>query len=383
MIRFALRRLGEAAIVVFCVFTVSFVIMRASPGSPFDADKEQPPLVVATQAEVTGMAAPVPSPLTGTLLEWKVSGGAEVHRGDVIALFSAEGREVEVRADADYGVFRTVRRLGENVDEGQALLYRKTSLASQYLTTLWHYARLDFGTTFDSRGERTVMENIRETLPVSAELGLYALFIAVLFGVTSGLVAGLEQNTWVDYSVMSVAMVGISVPSIVLGPLFILVFVMHLQWLPPYGGWEPGLFADWGRKILPALTLGLGYAAYFARLTRGGMLEVVRQDWIRTARAKGLSERLIVTRHAIRGALLPVITYLGPAIASLMVGSVVVERVFNVPGISKYFIESAINRDYPMVMGVVVLYSVFLTVFNLLVDIAYAYLDPRVRYADR
>jgi len=177
---------------------------------------------------------------------------------------------------------------------------------------------------------------------------------------------------------MSFSMLGISIPSIVLGPVLIFVFIIWLQWLPAHGGWESGLWTGWGQKILPSLTLGLAYAGVFARLTRGGMLDVVRQDFIRTARAKGLSNGTIIWRHAFRGAIVPSVTFLGPAVAHLLVGSVVVETVFNVPGISKYFVESALNRDYPMVMGVVVLYSTLLVLFNLLVDFAYAFLDPRV-----
>lgn len=380
MIPWLLRRLVSAAVVVFCVFTASFAIMRWSPGSPFDLDKQLAPAVVVNQARVMGMAEPVPSPVAGTLVEVTRRNGEEVDAGQVYAVLSSEDSRVEVKADAAFTLFRCVRTAGEPVRVGDAIVYRKTSLGTQYVRTLWSYLHLDFGVTFDSRGERTVLENLRETLPVSMELGLYALVIALCLGVGAGLLAGLRHNTWVDHSVMSAAMVGISVPSLVLGPLLILVFVMKLKWLPSFGGWEAGLFTGWGQKLLPALTLGLVYAAYFARLTRGGMLEVVRQDWIRTARAKGLSEWLVVRRHALRGAILPAVTFLGPAVASLLVGSVVVESVFNVPGVSKYFVSSAINRDYPMVMGVVVLYSMLLVVFNLLVDIAYAYLDPRVRH---
>ncbi len=379
MIRYILRRLLGSVVVVFCVFSISFVIMRASPGSPFDSDKELPPAVVAGQARTTGMARPVPSPATGILVEVLAEKNEAVAAGDAYAVMEVDGERQNVVAAEDFVLFRNVRRKAERVEQGRPIVYATTSMWHQYLTTLESYSRFDFGVTFDSHGQRTVLENIEETLPVSIELGMYALFIALLFGVTSGLVAGLRQNTWVDHTVMSTAMLGISLPSIVLGPLLILIFIMNLKWLPAYGGWEP-FGGGWEQKILPAFTLGLVYAAYFARLTRGGMLEVIRQDWIRTARAKGMSERIIVWRHALKGAILPAVTFLGPAIAHLMVGSVVVEKVFAIPGVSKYFVDSAINRDYPMVMGVVVIYSVFLVLFNLLVDIAYAYLDPRVKY---
>jgi oligopeptide transport system permease protein len=379
MIAYILRRLLGAAFVVFCVFSISFIIMRLAPGSPFDQDRQLPPQVVANQAQVTGMARAVPSP-AGVLHTLHVKRGDAVSAGQTFAIITVDGRQQPLKADQPFTVFRIVRKVGDGIEQGRPILYAETHLWTQYWTTLTHYMRLDFGVTFDSKGQRTVWENIRETLPVSAELGLYALFIALFLGVTSGLLAGMKQNTWVDHSVMSAAMIGISVPSIVLGPVFILVFIMELQWLPAHGGWESGLFTGWGQKILPAITLGLAYGAYFARLTRGGMLEVVRQDWIRTARAKGLSESRIVFRHALKGAILPAVTFLGPALAHLLVGSVIVEMIFSIPGISKYFVVSAINRDYPMVMGVVVLYSSFLVLFNLLVDIAYAYLDPRVQY---
>ncbi len=380
MLRYIFRRLLGAVVVIFCVFTLSFLIMRLSPGSPFDEEKELPPAVVSSQAETTGMAAPIASPLTGMVTSIPVEKHQDVEEGDVIALIEVDGAVEEVRATESFTVFRVIRKRSEQVDAGRPLMFAKTPVWMQFVTTLKSYAQLDFGATFDSRGQRTVLENVKETLPVSMELGLYALIIALVFGIGSGLIAGLKQNTWIDYTVMSLAMTGISIPSIVLGPLLILVFIMQTEWFPSYGGWDVGLFTGMDKKILPALALGLGYAAYFARLTRGGMLEVVRQDWMRTAKAKGLSSALIVRRHALKAALLPVVTFLGPAMARLMVGSVVVEKVFSIPGVSKYFVDSAINRDYPMVMGVVVIFSVFLVVMNLLVDIAYAYLDPRVKY---
>jgi oligopeptide transport system permease protein len=380
VIAYILRRLLGAVIVVFCVFSISFLIMRMSPGSPFDQEKEIPPTVVSNQAETTGMAEPIPLAESGKVLELRAEKNADIDEGQVYAVLEVGDKRVEIKAPQSFKVFRVVRKMGEAVGPKSPIVYAHTGLAKQYLTTLSSYARFDFGVTFDSNGQRTVKENIVETLPVSMELGFYALVIALLLGITSGLLAGLRHNTWVDYSVMSAAMFGISVPAIVLGPLFILIFIMTLEWLPPHGGWEPGLFTSMGQKVLPSITLGLAYAAYFARLTRGGMLEVTRQDWMRTARAKGMPERVVVFRHALKGAILPAVTFLGPAAAHLMVGSVVVEAVYNIPGIAKYFITSAINRDYPMVMGVVVVYSVFLVLFNLAVDIAYAYLDPRVKY---
>lgn len=222
--------------------------------------------------------------------------------------------------------------------------------------------------------QRTVNEIIAQGFPHTLVLAAIALAWALLVGILAGIVGAIRQNTTWDYGAMAVAMIGISVPTFVLGPLLVLVFSLTLYWLPPAG---------WGglrHTILPGITLGSAYAAYIARLTRGGMLEVVRADFVRTARAKGLPERVIVARHMVRGGLVPTVTFLGPAVANLMVGSVVVEKIFSTPGIGPYFVDAAFNRDYFLVMGIVVLYSLFLLGMNLIVDLAYGLLDPRVRY---
>lgn len=222
--------------------------------------------------------------------------------------------------------------------------------------------------------QRTVNEIIADGFPSTLMLGSLALLWAVSLGVSAGVMAAVRQNTWMDYTAMTVATVGISVPAFVLGPVLVLLLSLSLLWLPP-AGW-----GTWRHVVLPAITLGTVYAAYIARLTRGGMLEVVRSDYVRTARAKGLSEWTVIRRHMLRGGLLPVVTYLGPAIASIMVGSVVVEKIFSTPGIGPYFVDAAFNRDYFLVMGIVVLESVFLLLMNLLVDLVYGLLDPRVTY---
>lgn len=219
----------------------------------------------------------------------------------------------------------------------------------------------------------TVGELIGSSFPVSLMLGSMSMAFALVLGVTSGIIGALRQNTKWDYMTMGVALVGISVPNFVLGPLLILVFALGLGWFPP-ARWD-GIET----MILPAITLGLAYAAYIARLTRAGMLEVIRSDFIRTARAKGLSEAMVVFRHALRGAILPVITYLGPATARILTGTVVIEKIFQVPGLGYYFVQSALDRDYSMVLGVVCFYSVLLMLMNLLVDVAYTWLDPRVK----
>lgn len=222
--------------------------------------------------------------------------------------------------------------------------------------------------------QRTVNEIIAAGFPATLLIGAFALLWALLFGIVAGVVGAMRQNTVWDYTAMTLAMVGISLPTFVLGPLLALVFGLSLYILPP-GGWGSARHV-----VLPAITLGTVYAAYIARLTRGGMLEVVHADFVRTARAKGLSEQLIIWRHMLRGGLLPVVTFLGPAIANMMVGSVVVEKIFAVPGIGPYFVDAAFNRDYFLVMGIVVVYSVFLLTMNLLVDVLYGLMDPRIRY---
>ncbi len=221
---------------------------------------------------------------------------------------------------------------------------------------------------------RSVNEILADGLPATLLLGVCALVWALILGLGAGIIGAARQNTKWDHAFMGMAMVGISVPSFVLGPLLILLFSLTLFWFPP-AGW--GTFRH---VVLPAITLGTLYAAYIARLMRTGLLDVLRSDFIRTAQAKGLSERVIIFRHALKGGILPVVTYLGPAIANLMVGSVVVEKIFATPGIGPYFVDAAFNRDYFLVMGIVLLYSVLLLGMNLLVDVMYAFLDPRIRY---
>ncbi|MBC7315623.1 MAG: ABC transporter permease, partial [Chloroflexi bacterium] len=208
----------------------------------------------------------------------------------------------------------------------------------------------------------------------SAQLGFVALCIAVGMGVPLGIIAALKQNTFWDYLSMAIAIFGVSVPNIVLGPIFILVFALALGWFPVAGWGTPA------QMVMPAFALGLNSSALIARLTRASMLQVIREDYIRTARAKGLSERIVIIRHALKNAFIPVATILGPMFAALLTGTFVVEQIFAIPGMGKYFITSITNRDYPVVMGTTLLYAVFLVIANLVVDITYAYLDPRIHY---
>jgi len=246
----------------------------------------------------------------------------------------------------------------------------------QYGKTMWTIIRhLDFGTSLKYEGQ-SVNTIIRRSFPVSAAVGLMAYLLALIVGVTAGSIAALKQNSKWDYGSMALAMLGISIPNFVLGPILVLIFSLGLYWLPP-ARWE-GFPSR--TMILPVLTLSALYMAYIARLTRAGMLEVLRSDYIRTARAKGLSERDVVLKHALRGGLMPVVSYTGPSLAFLLTGTVVVERIFALPGLGNYFIQASFNRDEPLIIGIVSFIAITLLTMNLLVDIAYAYLDPRVRY---
>jgi oligopeptide transport system permease protein len=245
----------------------------------------------------------------------------------------------------------------------------------QYGRLMWNIVRLDFGNSLKYENE-TVNDILRRTLPVSATLGILAYLLALVVGVLFGTLAALKPNSKLDYISMALAMLGISLPNFVLGPLLVLAFSLSLYWLPP-ARWNG--FPSWS-LVLPVLTLSAIYMAYIARLTRAGMLEVLRSDYIRTARAKGLSEKAVVIRHALRGGLLPVVSFTGPALAILISGTVVVERIFAMPGLGNYFINANLNRDEPLIIGIVAFVSIVVLIFNLLVDIAYAFIDPRIRY---
>ncbi|MSU73483.1 MAG: ABC transporter permease subunit [Opitutus sp.] len=245
-------------------------------------------------------------------------------------------------------------------------------LWKQYLDYLGSLCHGDLGPSF-KYPNRTVNEIIADKLPVSAELGAISLAIALVLGVGLGTLAAVRRNSWLDYTASSFGMIGISVPTFVVGPLLVLAFAIHLRWFNASGWFFP---AD---RFLPSLVLGIAYAAPISRLTRGGMLEVLHQDFIRTARAKGASELRVVFRHALRGGLLPVVSYLGPAVAGILTGSFVIETIFQIPGIGREFVNSAFNRDYTLVLGTVILYATLIMGLNLLVDIVQAWLNPKVR----
>ncbi|HVJ54773.1 MAG TPA: oligopeptide ABC transporter permease OppB [Aliidongia sp.] len=264
--------------------------------------------------------------------------------------------------------------------EIQANLNRVYHLDQPLVVQYVHYLKSvlvgDFGPSFSYK-DYSVTELIWDGFPVSMQLGFTAVFLAVIIGSALGTLAALKQNQAADYSVMAVAMTGITVPNFVMAPLLTLVLGVYLHVLP-VGGWGDGLELQY--KILPIVALALPQIAYVSRLTRGSMIEVLRSNYIRTARAKGLSEWITVTRHAARAALLPVVSYLGPASAGVITGSVVIEQIFSIPGIGRYFIQGALNRDYTLVMGVVIFYGVLIILFNLIVDVLYGVLDPKLAH---
>lgn len=345
MLQYILRRLLSSLLVIWIIITASFTLVRMVPGNPFAKDRGVDAVSMANQLSAYGLDKPIfpiyrlPDP------------------EDKDALPIRWGEEAP----------------SEFVVGGVHVIYSPSDMArTQYFMYMGGLLRGDLGKSLTQ--DPTVGDILSSSLSYSLRLGLQALLIALLLGVPAGLVAGLKQNKWQDYTAMGAAMVGVSLPSFVLGPVLILVFSLGLGWFTS-GGWE-----QWSDSVLPSLSLGLYYAAYVARLSRGGMLEIIRQDYIRTARAKGLREFLVVTRHALRGALLPVVSFMGPAFAAMLTGSVVVEEIFTLPGIGGHFVRAAFARDYNLVLGVVILYSSLLVVLNLVVDVLYTVLDPRVSY---
>lgn len=305
MLRYILRRILWAIPVVFAISLITFLLMHAIPGGPFDREKQLPPEIM-------------------------VNLGRKYHLDDPLW-----------KQYADY-------------------------VAGIIL-------RFDFGPSYASPS-RTVNDILRDHLPVSAQLGALALGIAMALGVPLGVIAALRHNSWVDYCSMLFVVVCVSVPSLALGPFLIWVFALNLHLLPP-ATWKGPEY-----MVLPAVTLAAAHVALIARLTRASMLQIIGEDYIRTARAKGLAERLVMTRHALRNALIPVTTVIGPMFANLVTGTLVVETIFAIPGIGRYFVSSIGDRDYPLILGTVLLYAFAIIIANLAVDTTYVFLDPRIRY---
>jgi oligopeptide transport system permease protein len=277
---------------------------------------------------------------------------------------SAPGGPFDAEADLEPEVLENIRA-AYDLDKPlltQYGLYLRRALSGDFGPSLVYK---DFGVT----------ELIAIGLPVSVRLGLTAMVLAVIVGGLAGIVAALRQNRFVDHAVMALAMTGIAVPSFVTAPILALVFGLYLGLLP-VAGWDDGGLRN---MVLPVVALALPQIAIIARLTRGGMLEVLRSNFVRTARAKGIAESRVITRHVLPSAVIPLVGYLGPAIAGIMTGSLVIELIFNLPGVGRYFVQGALNRDYPLVMGIVIVFATFIITLNLLSDLVYAALDPRVR----
>lgn len=274
------------------------------------------------------------------------------------------------------GPFDQERALPPEIEKNVLAAYGLDKpLWAQYVDYVGGLLQGDFGPSFAVR-DFTVAELLAAGFPASLQIGGFAILLAVVVGVSLGTLAALRQNSRVDYLLMASAMTGIAIPNFVMAPLLTLVFGVQLSWLP-VAGWGDGALRY---KILPIIALALPQVAYIARLTRGSMVEVLNANFVRTARAKGLREQIVVVRHALKGALLPVVSYLGPATAAVITGSVVIETIFDIPGIGRYFVNGALNRDYTLVMGVMIFYAMIIMVLNLIVDLLYGLLDPKVRH---
>lgn len=331
MLRFIASRVLQAVPTLFVLVTITFFLLRLMPGGPFQSERAVTAEIKQARDAFYGLDQPLLVQYGRYL--WNIT-------------------PKRFRPD----------RLFTGQYQGQRLFNLKEAFG------------MDFGPSFKVPN-RSVNEIIAQKLPVSLELGTWSLLLALLLGLPAGIIAALRPNTVYDYVPSSLAMSGISIPTFVIGPLLVVAFAIHLRWLPSSGWYQ------WDDRILPAITLGVVYAAYISRLARAGMREVLSQDFIRTARAKGVPEARIVLRHALKGGLLPVVSFLGPALAGILTGSFVIESIFQIPGLGYDFITAASNRDYFLVCGTVILYGVLIIAFNLCVDIAVVALNPRLRLA--
>jgi ABC-type dipeptide/oligopeptide/nickel transport system permease component len=349
--RYIVRRLLWMGVVLLFVSLITFSLMHAVPGGPFDREKALPPEIIANLNARYHLDEPL------VLQYFRYMSGV------FIPHLSTVNPGISLEDDAMI-----------NIKVGDELWLK------------W----MNFGPSYRSVS-RTVNDIFKEQLGLSFQLGLMALIFAIIIGVPLGTMAALRQNTWWDYGGMSMAILGVSVPVIVLGPILVSIFAVALKWFPPtgWGAQPPWLLGLFPREInleyfryacLPVVALGFGSTAILARLSRASLLQVIREDYIRTARAKGLVESLVVTRHALKNALIPVITILGPLFAALVTGTFVTELIFGLPGMGKYFVTAISNRDYPVIMSTILLYAFVLVIANLVVDILYAWLDPRIRY---
>jgi ABC-type dipeptide/oligopeptide/nickel transport system permease component len=350
MSRYIIRRFFYMFAVILVVSMITFLLMHAVPGGPFTQEKALP--------------------------------------GETIRLLN-ERYHLNDPLYVQYASYLYAVFIPHLTTTPPSPSYQDDFMLNIKIGPLW-IRWMNFGPSYGSRG-RTVNDIFRDNLPISAQLGVMALFVALLIGMPLGVLAALKQNTALDYFGMGIAILGVSVPVIVLGPILIWIFGIALKWLPPTGwaakppfllGFLP-THLNWAffqHALMPSVALGLGSSAVIARLTRATLLQTIREDYIRTARSKGLREGAVIIHHALKNSLIPVVTILGPLFAALVTGTFVTELIFGIPGMGRYFVTSITNRDYPVIMGTILLYAVFLVLANLAVDILYAYLDPRIHY---
>jgi len=391
MQRFILQRILWNIPVLLLITIVTFGMMQLVPGGPFsasDSGRPVPPEIRANMEAKYGLDKPVWQQylnyMDNLLLHFDFGPSLRRPGRSVNDMLFGPNYMVEVLRKLlreEFGASASSMTFAAteiDPDSGKLLVtFGQPRLFDSTITVVKTNGEIvaDMAIGWRQRFETIKLFLTLAPIMVSAQVGLVSVCLAMSIGVPLGIISALKQNTPMDYVAMSISMLGVSVPNFLLGIILILVFALGLEWLPTYGWGD-----DWKQVILPAVTLGTGGMAFIARLTRASMLEVIRADYIRTARSKGLQERVVVLRHALKNALIPVTTVLGPLMAGWLTGSFLVEQVFSIGGIGKYFVVAVTNRDYTLIMGSILIFSVALVGFNLLVDIAYGFIDPRIRY---
>ncbi len=376
MQRFILRRILWNIPVLILITVVTFGMMQIVPGGPFTAGSSGrpiPPEIRANMMAKYGLDKPVWQQYLnymGRLILHFDFGPSLRRPGRTVNQMLFGGNYlVDVlreRLTLTFGTAASSMTFAEppSIFDSNALVVKTNGEVIGYIGITWY-----------DRFEAIKRFLTLAPVMVSAQVGLVSIALALIIGIPLGIVSALKQNSWIDYIAMFISMLGVSIPNFILGIGLILIFALWLGWLPTYGWGE-----SWKQVIMPAVTLGTGGMAFIARLTRASMLEVIRADYIRTARAKGLAERVVVLRHALKNSLIPVTTVLGPMMAAWLTGSFLVEWVFSIGGIGKFFVSAVTDRDYTLIMGTILIYSVALVLFNLMVDIAYGIIDPRIRF---
>ncbi len=372
MIRRIAKVLASSLVTLWAIATGTFLLMENAPGGPLSGERRLEPAVEAANLAQMGLADLVRAPCDGTLRDVEVQ-GAEASPDAAAGTVDGPDGACELRPGRGGTVLLALAQAGEKVRRNQPVLAVRPSLATRYARMMGALARLDLGVTYGSRGERTVRENLADGLPVSMAVGGLALAFAMLLGVPLGLWAATRRGTWADRLLAAASTAAVSTPAIVLGPFLMYLLAIRFRVFRPGGLEGPS------DLVLPALTLGLVLAAVFQRMTRAGASTFLESPVAFALRARGLRERRVVGIHALRHAAIPMLGFLPPALASLLTGSVVVETVFHLPGVARYLVGAALNRDHPMVMGVVLTYSVLLVAATALADLLHPVLDPRLR----